>query len=114
VHDFDSARPYVTYEKGGVNHRIDCDFIAGCDGFHGVCRASAPRGAIREYEKVYPFGWLGLLADTPPVSRRADLRQLRARLCPVQPAQQDAQPLLPAGAADDNVEDWSDDAFWQS
>ena len=67
VHGFDTAQPYVTYEKDGATHRIDCDFIAGCDGFHGVCRASAPRSAIREYEKVYPFGWLGLLSDTPPV-----------------------------------------------
>ena len=53
--------------------RIACDFIAGCDGFHGVCRASVPAAAITEYEKVYPFGWLGLLSDTPPVSRRAAL-----------------------------------------
>ena len=68
VHDFDTAKPYVTYEKDGQQHRIDCDFIAGCDGFHGVCRASAPRSAIHEFEKVYPFGWLGLLSDTPPVS----------------------------------------------
>ena len=68
VHDFDGAGPRVTYEKDGVRHEIVCDFIAGCDGFHGVCRASVPPGAITEYEKVYPFGWLGLLSDTPPVS----------------------------------------------
>ena len=68
VHDFDGARPRVSYDKDGTRHEIACDFIAGCDGFHGVCRASVPPGAIIEYEKVYPFGWLGLLADTPPVS----------------------------------------------
>ena len=67
VHDFDTARPRVRYEKDGKSHEIECDFIAGCDGFHGVCRASVPRGAIQEFEKVYPFGWLGLLSDTPPV-----------------------------------------------
>ena len=67
VHDFDTHNPRVTYEKDGQSHTIECDFIAGCDGFHGVCRASAPRSAIKEFEKVYPFGWLGLLADTPPV-----------------------------------------------
>jgi len=67
VHEFDTAKPRVTYEKNGQLHTIECDFIAGCDGFHGVCRASAPKGAIREYEKVYPFGWLGVLSDTPPV-----------------------------------------------
>ena len=68
VRDFDTDHPHVSYMKDGVRHEIACDFIAGCDGFHGVCRASAPKNAIREYEKVYPFGWLGLLSDTPPVS----------------------------------------------
>ena len=63
VHDFDTQNPRVTYEKNGQLFEIECDFIAGCDGFHGVCRASAPRSAIREYEKVYPFGWLGVLRD---------------------------------------------------
>ena len=66
--DFDGENPFVTYEKDGVTHRIDCDFIAGCDGFHGVSRKSVPQDAIREFERVYPFGWLGLLADVPPVS----------------------------------------------
>ena len=67
VHAFDGAKPHVTYRKDGREHRLDCDFIAGCDGFHGVCRASVPQSAITEYEKVYPFGWLGVLADTPPL-----------------------------------------------
>ena len=67
VHDFDTKTPRVTFEKDGQTHTLTCDFIAGCDGFHGVCRASVPRGVIKEYEKVYPFGWLGLLSDTPPV-----------------------------------------------
>jgi len=71
VHNNDSARPRVTYEKDGQSFEIDSDFIAGCDGFHGVCRASLPRSAISEYEKVYPFGWLGLLSDTPPVSEES-------------------------------------------
>jgi p-hydroxybenzoate 3-monooxygenase len=68
VHGFDSAKPHVTYREAGRDQRLDCDFIAGCDGFHGVCRASVPKGAIAEYEKVYPFGWLGVLSETPPVS----------------------------------------------
>jgi len=68
VHGFDGANPHVTYRQDGREQRIECDFIAGCDGFHGVCRASVPKSAIVEYEKVYPFAWLGLLADTPPVS----------------------------------------------
>src|SRR5690606_29400265 len=68
LHDFDSAKPRVTYEKDGATHEIQCDFIAGCDGFHGVSRASVPAHAIQEYERVYPFGWLGILTDVPPVS----------------------------------------------
>ncbi len=66
--DFDSDRPCVVYEKDGARQRIDCDFIAGCDGFHGISRKSIPEGAIRTFEKVYPFGWLGLLAEVPPVN----------------------------------------------
>jgi len=68
VGGFDGAQPCVTFSHNGVAQRIDCEFIAGCDGFHGVCRASLPAGAAREYEKVYPFGWLGVLSETPPVS----------------------------------------------
>ena len=67
IHDYDTTHPQVRYQADGQWHTLDCDFIAGCDGFHGVCRASLPPGAVTEYEKVYPFGWLGLLADTPPV-----------------------------------------------
>ncbi len=62
----DSERPLVRYQKGGLQHEIDCDYIAGCDGFHGVCRPSVPPGALTTYEQVYPFGWLGILADAAP------------------------------------------------
>ncbi len=66
LHDFDTPAPFVSYRKDGVSHRLDCDFIAGCDGFHGVSRASPPASALRLYERVYRFGWLGILADVPP------------------------------------------------
>ncbi|MGA1288930.1 MAG: FAD-dependent monooxygenase, partial [Rubrivivax sp.] len=62
VHDFDTDAPRVCWTKDGTRHELVCDVIAGCDGFHGVCRASVPRAALTEYEKVYPFGWLGLLS----------------------------------------------------
>src|SRR5256885_7949121 len=68
VHGFDGTSPQVRYRKDGQDHVVECDFIAGCDGFHGVCRASVPPQAIKTYERVYPFGWLGLLSETPPVS----------------------------------------------
>ncbi len=113
VHDFATSRPRVTYRRNGVQHEIACDFIAGCDGFHGVCRASAPRAAIHEYQKVYPFGWLGLLADTPPVSdeliyvnstRGFALCSMRSRTRSRYYLQ---VPLT------DKVEEWTDAAFWQ-
>jgi p-hydroxybenzoate 3-monooxygenase len=66
LHDITSDHPWVTYTKGGVEHRLDCDFIAGCDGFHGVSRQSIPAEAGQGFERVYPFGWLGILADVPP------------------------------------------------
>src|SRR5690606_2138167 len=69
LHDLQSDRPYLTFTHDGQAQRPDCDYIAGCDGFRGVSRRSIPEAALRVYEKVYPFGWLGLMADTPPVSR---------------------------------------------
>ncbi|HMW23840.1 MAG TPA: FAD-dependent monooxygenase, partial [Burkholderiaceae bacterium] len=68
LHDFDGAKPRVRYQKDGATHELECDFIAGCDGYHGVSRASVPAGALHTFERVYPFGWLGILSDTPPVS----------------------------------------------
>ena len=67
-HDFETARPYLTFRQGGETVRVDCDYIIGCDGFHGVSRQSIPKVKIREYERVYPFGWLGVLTRTKPVS----------------------------------------------
>jgi len=65
---FDGEHPFLTYRKAGEVHRLDCDYIVGCDGFHGVSRKSIPKDRIREHERVYPFGWLGVLTRTPPVS----------------------------------------------
>lgn len=113
VHDFDSAKPYVTYEKDGKAERIDCDFIAGCDGFHGVCRASAPRNAIKEYEKVYPFGWLGLLSDTPPVNHELIyVNSPRGFALCSQRSHTRSRYYLQVPLTD-KVEEWTDDAFWQ-
>jgi p-hydroxybenzoate 3-monooxygenase len=112
VHGFDSPHPRLTYQKNGQSFEVECDFIAGCDGFHGVCRASVPRGAITEFEKVYPFGWLGLLADTPPVCDEL-IYANTARgfaLCSQRSATRSRYYLqVPLS---DKVEAWSDDAFW--
>ncbi|MFM2036938.1 MAG: hypothetical protein RL459_2203 [Pseudomonadota bacterium] len=113
LHDFDSATPSVRYEKDGQTHEIQCDFIAGCDGFHGVCRASVPRTSIREFEKVYPFGWLGVLSDTPPVHDELIYANSPRgfALCSQRSTTRSRYYLqVPLT---DKVEDWSDEAFWQ-
>jgi p-hydroxybenzoate 3-monooxygenase len=66
LHELDGDTPYVTYNQEGVAHRLDCDYVAGCDGYHGVSRASIPSRVLRSFEREYPFGWLGILADVPP------------------------------------------------
>ncbi|MGF6174981.1 4-hydroxybenzoate 3-monooxygenase [Ensifer sp. 4252] len=111
-HDFDGHKPYVTYELDGTSHRIDCDFIAGCDGFHGVSRKSVPENAIRTFEKVYPFGWLGILADVPPVSHEL-IYANHARgfaLCSMR-SQTRSRYYLQC-ALDEKIEDWTDQRFW--
>ena len=113
VHDFDSAKPRVRYEKDGQFHQIECDFIAGCDGFHGVCRASAPRGAIREYEKIYPFGWLGILSDTPPVHEELIYANSPRGFALCSQRSQTRSRYYLQVPLTDKVQDWSDEAFWQ-
>jgi p-hydroxybenzoate 3-monooxygenase len=110
---FDGEKPFVTWMQDGLEQRLDCDFIAGCDGFHGVCRASVPREAIREYEKVYPFGWLGLLSDTRPVSEELIYANTERgfALCSMRSMTRSRYYLqVPLT---DKVESWSDAAFWQ-
>ncbi|MFZ2100403.1 MAG: 4-hydroxybenzoate 3-monooxygenase [Oricola sp.] len=111
-HDLKSDTPYVTYRAGDEVVRIDCDYVIGADGFHGVSRKSIPRDVLTEYEKVYPFGWLGVLSRTKPVSpeliyarheRGFALCSLRSQVLSRYYIQ---VPLT------DTVEDWSDDAFW--
>ena len=116
VLDFDTDKPRVRFEKMGANgleqHEIACDFIAGCDGFHGVCRASVPRSAIREYEKIYPFGWLGVLAETPPVHEELIyVNSPRGFALCSQRSHTRSRYYLQVPLTD-KVEDWSDEAFW--
>ena len=113
VHQFDTDAPYITYDKDGKNHRIDCDFIAGCDGFHGVCRASVPKGAIQEYEKVYPFGWLGILADVPPVSHELIYANTHRGFALCSMRSPTRSRYYVQVSLTDKVEQWSDERFWQ-
>ena len=113
IHDFDSEHPSVSYEKDGQRHTITCDFIAGCDGFHGVCRASVPSKSIQEFEKVYPFGWLGVLSDTPPVHEELIyVNSTRGFALCSQRSTTRSRYYLQVPLTD-KVEQWSDDAFWQ-
>src|SRR6266850_7285222 len=113
VHDYNTSKPKVKYEKDGQSFEIACDFIAGCDGFHGVCRASAPRSAITEYEKVYPFGWLGMLSDTRPVSDELIyINSPRGFSLCSQRSRTRSRYYLQVPLTD-KIEEWTDDAFWQ-
>lgn len=112
LHDVTGDAPYVTYRVDGAVQRLDCDFVAGCDGFHGISRQTIPARVRREFEKVYPFGWLGVLSRTPPVEaeliyaahdRGFALASMRNSMLSRYYIQ---VPLT------DRVEDWSDDAFW--
>jgi p-hydroxybenzoate 3-monooxygenase len=112
ISGIESPRPNVSYTKDGLTHTIACDFVAGCDGYHGVSRASVPADRIAQYERAYPFGWLGILADVPPVndeliyanhprgfalcSMRSQMRSRYYLQCPLS----------------EKVEDWPDERFW--
>ena len=112
VHDFDRSRPYVTFHHLGRDVKLECDYIAGCDGFHGVCRASVPKGAITNYERVYPFGWLGLLADVPPVHHELIYAHHERGfvLCSQRSLTRSRYYLQ--CSLDDTVDAWSDELFW--
>ena len=111
-HGFDGAAPSVTWRDADGEHRLHCDFIAGCDGYHGVSRASVPEGSITTYERVYPFGWLGILADTPPVSHELiySNHERGFALCSMRSPTR-ARYYVQC-SLDDRVEQWSDIAFW--
>src|SRR5690554_1792399 len=111
--NLESDSPYVLFEKDGETHRLDCDYVAGCDGFHGISRKTIPAGRIQEFEKVYPFGWLRLLSDTPPVSEELIYaRHERGfALCSMRSSTRSRYYLqVPL---DDKVEEWSDERFWK-
>ncbi len=109
---FDSRQPRVTWTRDGVRHEIDCDFIAGCDGYHGVSRASVPKTRLTEFERVYPFGWLGILADVPPVGDEL-IYANHARgfaLCSMRSTTR-SRYYVQCGL-DEKVEAWPDSRFW--
>ena len=112
LHDIDTAAPRVTFRVNGEARELRCDFIAGCDGYHGVSRRSIPEGALTSFERVYPFGWLGLLVDRPPAAHElVYARHERGfALCSMRSAQRSRYYVqVPL---EERVENWSDEAFF--
>jgi len=112
IEDYRTDSPRIVYEKDGQRRELRCDFVAGCDGFHGVARKTVPADQLTLYEKLYPFGWLGILADVPPVddeliyanhARGFALCSMRSRI---------RSRYYVQCTLDDQIENWSDDAFW--
>lgn len=109
---FDGTTPSVHWVKDGKACQVECDFIAGCDGYHGVSRASVPARAIQTFERTYPFGWLGVLSDTPPVSNEVmySNHERGFALCSMRSMTRSRNYIQ--CSLDDEVQQWSDDAFW--
>ena len=112
IHDADTDAPHVTYEVRGEKRRIDCDFVAGCDGFHGVSRKTIPLDIRREYEKVYPFGWLGVLSETPPVDDELIYASSDRGFALCSMRNENLSRYYIQCSLSDHPEDWTDTAFW--
>ncbi|SIQ75861.1 p-hydroxybenzoate 3-monooxygenase [Marinobacterium stanieri] len=111
-HDVKSDQPFVTFEHNGEEYRLDCDFIAGCDGFHGVSRQTIPEDVRTEFERVYPFGWLGLLADTPPCHDELIYAKSERGFALASQRSTTRSRYYLQVPLTDKAEDWSDDDFW--
>ena len=112
IHGADTDAPYVTFVKDGTEQRVDCEWVAGCDGFHGVSRKTIPDSVLRQYEKVYPFGWLGILSETPPVDDELIYanHERGFALCSMRNANLSRYYIQ--APVDDPLGKWSDDTFW--
>jgi p-hydroxybenzoate 3-monooxygenase len=112
VHDLDSPRPRITYRAEGRDETLDCDFVAGCDGFHGICRPAIPEGVLRLYDRIYPFAWLGILANAPPsaeeliYAHHADGFGLLSMRSP------EVSRLYLQCAPDEDIANWPDERIW--
>jgi p-hydroxybenzoate 3-monooxygenase len=112
IADFDTNAPAVTYRAGNGLQRIDCDFIAGCDGFHGVSRHSVSSETVRIYERAYPFGWLGILADVPPVGEELVYANHPRGFALCSMRSRTRSRYYVQVPIEEHVENWSDDRFW--
>lgn len=113
IHNADSDHPRVSYQHDGETVHIDCDFIAGCDGFHGVSRQAMPLSVRREYEKIYPFGWLGILSETPPVNDELIYASSSRGFALCSMRNENLSRYYIQCSLSDSPDDWTDNAFWQ-
>ncbi|HEV7136016.1 MAG TPA: 4-hydroxybenzoate 3-monooxygenase [Steroidobacteraceae bacterium] len=112
IRGFDGPRPRATYTVGGAEKIIECDFIAGCDGYHGVCRASVPADKLTQYERIYPFGWLGILADVKPVNEELVYANHARGFALCSMRSRSRSRYYVQCSLDDKVEEWPDERFW--
>jgi p-hydroxybenzoate 3-monooxygenase len=112
VHDFQTGAPRIRYRHGGAAQQIDCDIVAGCDGFHGVCRASIPVDILRVFEREYPFGWLGILAEAPPSTEENVYISHERGFALLAMRSPSLSRLYLQCAPDEDLAEWSDDRIW--
>jgi p-hydroxybenzoate 3-monooxygenase len=113
VHNFNSGAPRIRFHKAGVDHELACDFIAGCDGFHGICRPSIPSGVLSVYEREYPFGWLGILAEAPPASQELIYTLHERGFALLSMRSPTISRLYLQCKPDEDISHWSDEQIWQ-
>ena len=112
LHGIETDAPWLTFRKDGATHRVDCDFIAGCDGFHGVSRGTIPGDVLRTYEKVYPFGWLGVLSRTPPVTHEVTYNHHERGFALCSMRSKTLSRYYVQCSLEDDISEWPDDRFW--
>lgn len=112
IHNLDTQKPSVRFREGGEVHELACDFIAGCDGFHGICRPSVPPGALSVFERIYPFAWLGILAEAPPVSEELIYTYHERGFALFSMRSPKITRLYLQCAPDEDIQNWSDDRIW--
>ena len=113
IHDFESARPSIRYREAGQQRELSCDFVAGCDGFHGVCRQSVPQHALSTFERVYPFAWLGILSDTNPVADELIYAHHERGFALFSMRSATRSRLYVQCAPDEQLDAWPDDRIWE-
>ncbi|MDQ3924724.1 MAG: 4-hydroxybenzoate 3-monooxygenase [Actinomycetota bacterium] len=113
LHDLESQKPTIRYRKNGEDHELRCDFVAGCDGYHGVCRPSIPEGARTEYERKYPFGWFGILAEAPRSSEELIYTLHERGFALISTRSPEIQRMYFQCDPEDDAENWSDEQIWE-